>query len=930
MISISELKIENKREPLGIDNSKPSFSWKVRTDTEDNKQSSYQLVVKDCEQIVWDSGWVQSEQSIYIIYGGEALVPKTKYSVILNVIDIKGDKASYSSYFETGMMLAEHFSSQWITHDYADDIEEIAIFGKLFSIDKKVAVARLYITSLGTYEAKLNGQKIGNEYFAPGWTVYNKRLQYQTYDITALMHEDNDLRVEVGNGWYKGILGFENQGNHFGNRTALLAEIELTFVDGTKRIIRTDESWYCTTGELRYAELYHGTIVDKTSSAHELRPVHLYDYPKNHIVAQESEPVRITERVKVQEIIKSPKGEIILDFGQNLTGVVEAKIKAQRGIEIVLRHAEALDEFGNLYTTNLRTARATDTFIASGNDDVFFPSFTYHGFRYVAVDGLGEDIDPDCFEACVMHTDFEVLGHITTSNEKVNRLWKNIDWTLRSNHFDIPTDCPQRDERFGYTGDAGIFVSTAVFHKNVSLLYQKWLRDVAVESSIERGVPVASPNVLMGSGNGISVWHDAATIVPWVLWEHYGDIRILRERYQSMKDCVEFSRSRTSSDGLIHTGQQLGDWVALDAEKGPMRKQTGTLLNPSLLEKRGMTDRYFVANVYFLNSIKILLDTAYLLDEKSDAEEYRQLFEQVKLAIQKEYVTSSGRLVTETQTSFALALFFDILEGSARTRAIEGLMDNFKEHHQHLTTGFVGTRLLPLVLSEIGCHDAAGELFLQEDCPSWLYSVNLGATTVWELWDGVNEDGSFNPYEMNSLNQYSFASIGEWMYQKLGGLKPIEPAYKKALIKPRLIKGINEVETSLETPYGRLACHIQCKDEKYIIDVEVPFNTTAILDLPEKMAEEIGSGRYRYEYPTKSSFEYEYYTKNSLFKVMLDHEIGLKLLQEHSRELLDNAQLIQFANQVTIDLVSASLPKEVGAMLQYILDEMNNFENNKK
>jgi len=383
---------------------------------------------------------------------------------------------------------------------------------------------------LGVYQMHVNGQRVGDAILAPGWTSYQERLQVQTYDITSCLQEENKLEVTVGNGWYKGILGFYGQGNHYGNRTALLAQIELRYMDGTQEHICTDENWLSTTGPRRYSELYHGEIIDFSLPEQPVAQARAYAYTKEILVGQVSEPVRITQRVPVRRVLTSPKGETILDFGQNLTGVVEARLQYPRGTKIILRHAEALDEHGNLFTTNLRTAKATDTFVCSGQKDVFRPAFTYHGFRYAAVEGI-ETVDPSAFTACVLHTDFTRPGNFSCANEKINRLWQNIDWTMRSNYLDIPMDCPQRDERLGYTGDAEIFLPTAVFHGHLALFYRKWLRDLRVEQSDIFGIPLSVPDILRTHVD-VSIWHEAATIVPWIMYQTYGDKRILEEQYE--------------------------------------------------------------------------------------------------------------------------------------------------------------------------------------------------------------------------------------------------------------------------------------------------------------------------------------------------------------------------------------------------------------
>ena len=480
MLRILDLQTEYRSNPIGLDEKKPAFSWKLQSDRSSVRQASCRIRVLRDGCTVWDTGHLKTDQSVYHAYDGEPLAPQTRYQVRVDVCDNKGETASAEGLFETGLMQWRNMEAHWITHGFEDDLIPCAVFRRAFSIRKPLLSARAYVTALGVYEMSLNGQRVGDDFLAPGWTSYQERLQVQTYDITSCLREENELEVTVGNGWYKGILGFYEQGNHYGNRTALLAQIELRYADGTLERVCTDENWLSTTGPRRYSELYHGEVIDFSLPEQPVTPARPYDYTKEILVGQVSEPVRVTQRVPVQRVLTSPKGETILDFGQNLAGVVEARLQLPRGTTITLRHAETLDEQGNLFTTNLRTAKATDTFVCSGQKDVFRPAFTYHGFRYVAVDGI-ETIDPSAFTACVLHTDFIRPGIFSCGNEKISRLWKNIDWTMRSNYLDIPMDCPQRDERLGYTGDAEIFLPTAVFHGNLALFYRKWLRDLRVE-----------------------------------------------------------------------------------------------------------------------------------------------------------------------------------------------------------------------------------------------------------------------------------------------------------------------------------------------------------------------------------------------------------------------------------------------------------------
>ncbi len=963
MLHIKDFRIEYRENPLGIDAARPRFSWKLQSDRQDTVQKSYRIVVENGDEITWDSGIVEADTSICVRYpkmevgDGEensilpegekrALRPQTQYEVTIQVTDNHGESAAAQGWFETGLMTPLRWTADWITHGFEDGLEPCAVFVKKFHTGKKIAKARLYASALGIYEFTVNGRTGSDIHFAPGWTSYQSRIQYQTYDVTALMKEENELRFFVGNGWYKGILGFFNQGDHYGKRTALIAQLEITYADGTTGQIVTDESWSTTTGARRYSEIYHGEIIDyryekvllpepglagesaepaenlDTDFAVQIRPAKRYEQTKEVLAAQQDEPVRITERRPGEKRMVTPKGEVVIDFGQNLTGVVEVKLHKKRGTKVVIRHAEALDENGNFYTANLRTAQAKDTFICSGEEDIFRPMFTFHGFRYIQVEGLGEELDPKDFTACVIHTDLEKTGYFHCSNEAVNRLMQNIDWGLRDNFLDIPTDCPQRDERLGYTGDALIFLSTAACLRNVALFFEKWLQDLKYEQSLGAGIPTTVPNIL-GPGGGIAIWHDAAAIVPWTLYQNYGDRTFLEEQFDSMVSCVEYYRTMAGEEGLIKTGQQLGDWVSMDVPRGPMLKRTEEVWNLELIEKMGATDPYYVANVYYAYSTSLTAEAAKILGKTKEAEKYSRLYEEIRQNIRDEYITKNGRLVSETQTGCILALYFGIAEEKDQEVIFSALKNNLQQHKNHLTTGFAGTPFLCPTLSANGAHDVAGSVFLKEDCPSWLYHVKLGATTMWELWDGVNPDGSFNKFEMNSLNHYSYGSIGGWIFHDLLGLDLLEPGYKKSRIAPRLVKGIPEMRGSIETVYGTLGCDICCKDHKYRVDLIIPENTSAVVSLPGKEEEVLGSGRYHYEYETEDSFVKEPYDYDSLFCELMENPVGNGLLNQYAKELMENEMFLMFAKDRPIVELSGMLPPEAMGLLDMIIAQCN-------
>ena len=918
MVKLYDLKTEYRVNPIGLDEPRPAFSWKLKSDKKGVYQDSCRITVFDGEACVWDSGWLKTGQSLYHVYAGKALKPRAAYRVTVEVTDGTGDTASAEGRFEMGLMDCRSMKADWITHAFADDLEPCAVFEKCFSLSKPIAQARAYVTALGVYAMELNGKRVGEDRFAPGWTSYQERLQVQTYDLTPYLGKDNTLTVTVGNGWYKGILGFYNQGCHYGPRTALLGQITLEYADGSTETIVTDESWLSATGPRRYSEIYHGEVIDYSLPEQEKLPAKKYDYTKDILVGQENEPVRITQRVPVIEVLHTPNGDTVLDFGQNLTGVVEARLRCPKGTAVKLRHAEALDEKGNLFTTNLRTAKAADTYICSGGDDVFLPEFTYHGFRYVAVEGL-EEIDPVAFTACVLHTDFGRPGFFSCSDEKITRLWQNVDWTMRSNYLDVPMDCPQRDERLGYTGDAEIFLPTALFHGDLALFYRKWLRDLRVEQSDEFGVPLSVPDILR-THTCVSIWHEAATIVPWLIWETYGDRRVLEEQYDSMARSVEYTRRLAGVKGLLQNenSAQFGDWLALDYPKGPFRKIPEGILFPSNEEKGGGTELHLIGNAYYLYSIDIMAKTAAVLGKSEDETEWQALYQDVLQKFRAEYVTANGRLLSDTQTAAALALRFGLVEEKHRGRVLDFLKLNLIKNKKHLRTGFVGTEYLPHVLSQNGLHQLMGDILFKEDCPSWLYEVNLGATTVWELWDGVNEDGSFNLFEMNSLNQYGFATVGDWLVKELAGLSALEPGYKKSRIAPRPVKGIPEVKASYETPYGLLSVDFTCRAGQITAHVRIPENTTAEVSLPGRACEELGSGEYDFAYETELSFEKEPYSEDSTLGQLLEQPAAERYFTECAPELAGSGFVRTFLSNMTIVEIKTTMPRSF--VPQYAID----------
>ncbi|MBS6474887.1 MAG: family 78 glycoside hydrolase catalytic domain [Clostridiales bacterium] len=904
MLTCEDLTVQYQSNPIGLDIKQPHFSWILRSEEKNVVQTTYCLTVTDeTGTAVWNSGVVQSDSSVLVPYGGEPLQKQTRYAVSVAVTDSLGRAARAEGSFETGLFA--EFSAEFISYREAAGESFCPVFEKRFCLEKPVRRARLYATALGMYEAELNGQKTGNAFFAPGWTNYRKRLQYQTYDVTKQLKQENVLRFTLANGWYKGEFVLD-QRCMYGSRTAVLAELHVLFQDGSSAVIGTDESWLEGVGQILESEIYHGETIDTTLPLFTPRGnAVVIEQDKSVLTAQENIPVQVHERLGVQQVIVTPAGKTVLEIGQTMSALVEVQLKAPRGSRIVLRHGEVLDHQGELYTENLRTARCTDTFIASGEEQTLMAHFTYHGFRYVQVEGL-EEIKPECFTACVLHSGMRRTGSFECSNRLVNQLWHNILWGQKSNFVDVPTDCPQRDERLGWTGDAQIFCHTSTLQMNVALFYEKWLRDLASEQTPEYGVPHVIPNVL-GLAHGAAAWGDAATVIPWELYRQYGDKNVLREQYVSMKMWVDYITS-LSPNGLWQANFQYGDWLALDKEEGS--------------DRTGATDPYLISSAFYAYSADLTAKAAAVLGEEADAERYSALHEKIVQAFREEYITPNGRIVSQTQTGLALALMLGLFEQKHIDGACKELRRNLEAHTNHLVTGFVGTPYLCNVLSDFGMHDIAAVLVQQRDYPSWLYAVLKGATTVWERWNGIKPDGSFETASMNSFNHYAYGAVGSWLVEKLAGISAADAGYKRIKMQPRPAVGFERASAVLETPYGTAKCGYTCKNGTLNVHVCVPCNTKAELILPEGHGTQLlGSGEYDFSFPTELALHKDAYTAQTKLITILQLPEARRLLEQRCPEFFENTMLDFFYEKTLADAAIA-IPCDF-AHFQAVLDMLN-------
>ncbi|BBI31680.1 glycoside hydrolase family 78 protein [Cohnella abietis] len=840
MLKVIEPRCEYKNNPLGIDVLKPRISWKLNSDQRSIVQSAYEIEVADSQLFdnnVWSSGKVNSDQSVHVELEGLKVVSRKRYHYRVKAWDQLGDSSGWSeaAYWETGILDANEWQAEFIGAAQAEDgssKEQSPLLRKAFEVKAGIKQARIYASALGLYELELNGSRVSDSYFAPGWTSYKHRLQVQAYDITEqLVQGENVVGAMLGNGWYKGFLAWEHQHSVYGDRQALLLQMHIVYEDGTEQIVLSDGSWKTAGSPILMAEIYHGETYDARleqtgwSSASfddsTWKPVDSLNQSFDVLIAQENDPVRKIEEIKPISLIVTPNGETVLDLGQNMVGWLKFTVQGEAGSEVEIHHAEVLDRDGNFYTDNMRTAKQTLRYILKGGEpEAYEPRFTFQGFRYVRLIGFKEPIELENFTGIVLHTDMATTGSFECSDPLVNQLQHNIEWGLKGNFLDVPTDCPQRDERLGWTGDAQMFIRTAAYIKNVAPFFTKWCRDLEADQTEEGGVPFVVPHVLEENSYSSAAWGDAAVICPWTIYLCYGDKRILEEQYGSMQAWVNYIQSQGENEYLWNTGFHFGDWLGLDSKPD-------TYI--------GATDRDYIATAFYAYSVSLLQKSAAVLGKTEDATKYAELYEKVVAAFTEEFVTPSGRLSVPTQTAQVLGLMFGILEGPAKKRATAKLMELLEESKFHLTTGFVGTPYLNHALSNNGQNDAAYKLLFQQDYPSWLYPVTKGATTIWEHWDGIKEDGSFWSKDMNSFNHYAYGAIGDWLYRSVAGIDTDEQAagYKRIFIRPQPGEGLDWAEGRLDTMYGEIRSYWKKAEGGGMeLEVTVPVNTSAEVHLP--------------------------------------------------------------------------------------------------
>lgn len=714
------------------------------------------------------------------------------------------------------------FQAEWIQP--SKDMGSVCpVFKKEWMSDKKVERAELILTALGVYEAELNGKRVSEYVLAPGWTVYDKRLQFQRYDITDGIKEQNILTVTVGKGWFRspmpGWLETEDKTRRKGQPCGILGEIHLHYADGRSEVIPTDLSWECAQSAVRFSEIYDGESFDAAYQVNAWEQVSALDWSKDILIEQEGEEIREMERVAAKSVFTTPKGETVVDFGQEVTGYVEFTVDAKKGDRVRILHGEVLDADGSFYRENYRSAKAELTYICRDGVQTWHPRLTFFGFRYLKLAEFPGGAKPEQFTAIVVYSDLKKTGHLRCSDPKLNQLFSNIFWGQKGNFMDVPTDCPQRDERLGWTGDAQVFVKAASYNYDVEKFFTKWLHDMAADQRADGAVGQVIPDYLP-EGNPSAAWGDAAVICPWQIYQTYGNPKVLADQFESMKKWVDYITSVTKDKYLWTGGEHFGDWLGLDAPAGSYK---------------GSSREEFIAAAFYAYSTELVVKAGHVLGE--DVAAYERLYENIVKTFRETYP------VYLTQTEHVLAVQFHLAENLKETA--DALAKMVEKDGVQIRTGFVGTPYILHVLSDYGHSDLAYSLLMRQKYPSWLYSVNKGATTIWEHWDGIMEDGSFWSMDMNSFNHYAYGAAADWIYEKAAGIQVVEeaPGFEKVRIEPKPDSRLKWLEASIQTRHGEISSRWTYVDGavKYEITTAVP----AQIVINEKV-QDVTPGRYTF------------------------------------------------------------------------------------
>ena len=894
---LSEVKCNSLKNPMGIDDRKPYFSWQIDTEQNQIYQTAYRVCLTDEKgQNVWDSQWVTDQTSTYITYGGKELESKTVYTYEVAVKNNCGNILySRGNTFETGILDQKEWTAQWIGRkpltensvktdpvnqgqilldmmhgkdvDFKPDrkLEACNTFVKNFVLSEKTPIrkGRAYVTSIGIYELKINGMLPTAQRFAPEFTAYDTYLEYQTYDITEYLHGGtNEVSITLADGWYKGKFGMLGFGENYGSELAALLQLEVVYENGETQTIASDETFQYYTSPYVYADIMVGANYDARLEAaeKELHPCHVskLGYDKLHGVC--AEPIIITQHLKPLVLI-SPQGDTILDFGQNLVGVVEMKVSGQAGDTIKLEHSEELDKDGNFanYIDGFNRDQ-TDFYTLKGDfEEVFLPNFTFHGFRYVRVSGYPGEVKAENFTACVLGSDCVVSGTFKTSDVRLNQLQSNILWSQKGNLLSIPTDCPQR-ERAGWTGDVWVYGETCCFNQDCLNFMKRWLCNMREEQFEDGLIPIIVPYSpgykdiqLQSFGTHTSAgWGDVMIAMPWYLYQIYGDKSVLEENYEAMKKWMQYVE-KEASEGVNLKESEKNDPKAIARQKYLWNTNFhfGDWLYPSCRKENGESDmigsatttKEHVATAIYANSTDIMSHVAGLLGD-TDMEHYYALLNQhIREAFEAEYVDSNGKIDNDVQGLYVMALAMHMVSEKKRPLLAKQLDRLIQDNHGCLDTGFMSIKFLMDVLTDNGLHDTAKTILFQNQYPSWLYEIEHNATTIWERWNAVLEDGTRT---ITSYNHYAFGCIGDWMYRNLLGIQKLAPGYKEILIKPDFGFGLSYVEGNYDSVYGTIAVKWRIENDQKKIWVKIPANATAYIELPGQQRQKMGNGVFEY------------------------------------------------------------------------------------
>jgi alpha-L-rhamnosidase len=831
------LRFEHRTEPgpvLGTGTATPRLSWIVPEADAGFAQDAYEVELTRAgraSEVIRVAG----AEQVLVPWPGEPLASREAVSVRVRVSGA-GLESGWSEpgTVEAGLLEPGDWSARFISPREIAGIGAPAplLRGQL-ELPGPVARARLYATAHGVYEARLNGRRVGDEILAPGWTSYHHRLRYQTYDVTDLLGPGaNEFEVLLGNGWYRGRLGWGERRALYGDRLALLAQLEVTTEDGAVHVLATDSSWEARESGVLADDLYDGQRTDRRPRPERTDRVEVVDADLSHLVAPDGPPVRATQTLPAAAVFTSPSGKTLVDFGQNLVGWVRLKVRGgATGAEVVVRHAEVL-EHGELGVRPLRTAKATDSYVLAGvGEELLEPNLTFHGFRYAEVSGVA-DLRAADLEAVVVGSDLRRTGWFESSDELLNRFHENVVWGLRGNFLDVPTDCPQRDERLGWTGDIQIFAPAAGFLFDTAGFLASWLADLAAEQHADGAVPFVIPDALGTPHPAAAGWGDAATLLPWTIYQQTGDLALLARQLPSMRAWVDHIAGLAGEDRLWAGGFQFGDWLDPTA--------------PPDQPFKAQADPDVVATAHLARSAEVVALAACLVGRLDTADEYTRLAHEVRGAFAREYVTGGGRVLSDCPTVYALALQWALLPTEEqRRRAGERLADLVRTSGFRISTGFLGTPLIADALTDAGHPELAYRLLLQTGCPSWLYAVTMGATTVWERWDSMLADGTINPGQMTSFNHYALGAVADWLHRTVAGLAPAAPGYRRISVRPEPTRRLTAASARLRTPYGEAAVEWERAGGLFSLRVVVPVGATAVVHLPgEAEPAEVGHGEH--------------------------------------------------------------------------------------